>query len=159
MTQRLAKRDVLTLRTAGDRACRRPERRPWLRARWRVGAAAKNCASRSGSTQHNLARRDRRILYTRSLTRRPAEVFAGKRIWRYTTLPPRLSTPPSRQPTKRHRRAQALAKLQATRASLTDYAVELDKSADAKTGYKAKYADGKDYVLATYARTCVELNQ
>ena len=54
---------------------------------------------------------------------------------------------------------QALAKLQSTRASLTDYAVELDKSADAKTGYKAKYADGKDYVLATYARTCVELNQ
>ena len=67
-------------------------------------------------------------------------------------------------PTKRRRHpnrcpTQALAKLQATRASLTDYAVELDKSADAKTGYKAKYADGKDYVLATYARTCVELNQ
>ena len=64
-----------------------------------------------------------------------------------------------RRATRRTRRAQALAKLQSTRASLTDYAVELDKSADAKTGYKAKYADGKDYVLATYARTCVELNQ
>ena len=60
---------------------------------------------------------------------------------------------------RRHRRAQALAKLQSTRASLTDYAVELDKSADARMGYKAKYADGKDFVLTTYARTCVELNQ
>ena len=55
--------------------------------------------------------------------------------------------------------AQALAKLQATRASLTDYAVELDKSADAKTGYKAKYADGKDYVLATYEKTKTQVNE
>ena len=30
MTQRHAKRDVLLLRTAGDRACRRPERLPWF---------------------------------------------------------------------------------------------------------------------------------
>ena len=60
---------------------------------------------------------------------------------------------------RRHRRAQALAKLQATRASLTDYAVELDKSADAKTGYKAKYADGKDYVLATYEKTKTQVNE
>ena len=55
--------------------------------------------------------------------------------------------------------AQALAKLQSTRASLTDYAVELDKSADAKTGYKAKYADGKDYVLATYEKTKTQVNE
>merc|ERR1719393_668641 len=48
---------------------------------------------------------------------------------------------------------KALAKLQSTRASLTDYAVELDKSADARTGYKAKYADGKDFVLTTYEKT------
>ena len=54
---------------------------------------------------------------------------------------------------------QALAKLQSTRASLTDYAVELDKSADAKTGYKAKYADGKDYVLATYEKTKTQVNE
>ena len=60
---------------------------------------------------------------------------------------------------RRHRRAQALAKLQSTRASLTDYAVELDKSADAKTGYKAKYADGKDYVLATYEKTKTQVNE
>ena len=64
-----------------------------------------------------------------------------------------------RRATRRHRRAQALAKLQATRASLTDYAVELDKSADAKTGYKAKYADGKDYVLATYEKTKTQVNE
>ena len=57
------------------------------------------------------------------------------------------------------RRAQALAKLQSTRASLTDYAVELDKSADAKTGYKAKYADGKDYVLQTYEKTKTQVNE
>ena len=61
--------------------------------------------------------------------------------------------------TRRHRRAQALAKLQSTRASLTDYAIELDKSADAKTGYKAKYADGKDYVLATYEKTKTQVNE
>ena len=54
---------------------------------------------------------------------------------------------------------QALAKLQSTRASLTDYAVELDKSADAKTGYKAKYADGKDYVLQTYEKTKTQVNE
>merc|ERR1711977_263637 len=54
---------------------------------------------------------------------------------------------------------KALAKLQSTRASLTDYAVELDKSADAKTGYKAKYADGKDYVLATYEKTKTQVNE
>ena len=65
---------------------------------------------------------------------------------------------------KRRRRqtddpTQALAKLQSTRASLTDYAVELDKSADAKTGYKAKYADGKDYVLATYEKTKTQVNE
>ena len=67
--------------------------------------------------------------------------------------------PRRRRATRRHRRAQALAKLQATRASLTDYAVELDKSADAKTGYKAKYADGKDYVLATYEKTKTQVNE
>ena len=111
------------------------------------------------STQHNVARRDRRILYTRSFARRPA-AFAGKRIWRYVhAAAAPTSTPPPRQPTKRHRRAQALAKLQSTRASLTDYAVELDKSADAKTGYKAKYADGKEYVLATYEKTKTQVNE
>merc|ERR1712078_898222 len=41
-----------------------------------------------------------------------------------------------------------LAKLQSTRASLTDYAVELDKS-----------ADGKDYVLATYEKTKTQVNE
>merc|ERR1712157_248230 len=46
-----------------------------------------------------------------------------------------------------------------TRARLTDYAVELDKSADARTGYKAKYADGKDYVLATYEKTKTQVNE
>ena len=79
-----------------------------------------------------------------------------------------LRSPRERNDERRRRRndadakpmtTQALAKLQSTRASLTDYAVELDKSADARTGYKAKYADGKDFVLTTYARTCVELNQ
>ena len=64
MTPASAKRHVLTLRTAGDRACRRPERRLGLRARWRVGRGRKACASRFGSTQHTVARRDRRILYT-----------------------------------------------------------------------------------------------
>ena len=64
-----------------------------------------------------------------------------------------------RRATRRTRRAQALAKLQSTRASLTDYAVELDKSADARTGYKAKYADGKDYVLATYEKTKTQVNE
>merc|ERR1719201_724988 len=54
---------------------------------------------------------------------------------------------------------KALAKLQSTSASLTDYAVELDKSADARTGYKAKYADGKDYVLATYEKTKTQVNE
>merc|ERR1719334_1138607 len=54
---------------------------------------------------------------------------------------------------------KALAKLQSTRASLTDYAVELDKSADARTGYKAKYADGKDYVLQTYEKTKTQVNE
>ena len=34
-----------------------------------------------------------------------------------------------------------------------------DKSADAKTGYKAKYADGKDYVLATYEKTKTQVNE
>ena len=43
--------------------------------------------------------------------------------------------------------------------SVTDYAVELDKSADARTGYKAKYADGKDYVLATYEKTKTQVNE
>ena len=68
------------------------------------------------------------------------------------------STPDRPRP-KKHSPAQALAKLQSTRASLTDYAVELDKSADAKTGYKAKYADGKDYVLATYEKTKTQVNE
>ena len=81
-----------------------------------------------------------------------------ERIWRYTTLPPRTRRNAART-SRRHRRAQALAKLQSTRASLTDYAVELDKSADAKTGYKAKYADGKDYVLATYEKTKTQVNE
>merc|ERR1719321_1796875 len=40
---------------------------------------------------------------------------------------------------------KALAKLQSTRASLTDY--------------KAKYADGKDYVLATYEKTKTQVNE
>ena len=130
-----------------------------MRARWRVGAAAKACASRSGSTQHNVARRDRRILYTSSFTRRPAEVFAGKRIWRYVHAAAAPDDETPRAPADETARAQALAKLQATRASLTDYAVELDKSADARTGYKAKYADGKDYVLATYEKTKTQVNE
>ena len=66
---------------------------------------------------------------------------------------------PVAQPDVRRNETQALAKLQATRASLTDYAVELDKSADARTGYKAKYADGKDYVLATYEKTKTQVNE
>ena len=70
-----------------------------------------------------------------------------------------LLHPRRRRATRRHCRAQALAKLQSTRASLTDYALELDKSADAKTGYKAKYADGKDYVLATYEKTKTQVNE
>ena len=37
--------------------------------------------------------------------------------------------------------------------------MELDKSADARTGYKAKYADGKDYVLATYEKTKTQVNE
>ena len=37
--------------------------------------------------------------------------------------------------------------------------MELYKSADAKTGYKAKYADGKDYVLATYEKTKTQVNE
>ena len=124
------------------------------------GRGRKACASRSGSTQHTVARRDRRILYTSSFTRRPVEAFAGKRIWRHVhAAAAPTSTPSPRQPTKRHRRAQALAKLQSTRASLTEYAAELDKSADAKTGYKAKYADGKDYVLATYEKTKTQVNE
>ena len=67
--------------------------------------------------------------------------------------------PSARRSPRSTQTAQALAKLQATRASLTDYAVELDKSADAKTGYKAKYADGKDYVLATYEKTKTQVNE
>ena len=66
---------------------------------------------------------------------------------------------PVARPDVRRNETQALAKLQATRASLTDYAVELDKSADARTGYKAKYADGKDYVLATYEKTKTQVNE
>ena len=80
-----------------------------------------------------------------------------------------LRSPRERNDERRRRRndadaqtddpTQALAKLQSTRASLTDYALELDKSADAKTGYKAKYADGKDYVLATYEKTKTQVNE
>ncbi len=68
-------------------------------------------------------------------------------------------TRPLLGPDVRRNETQALAKLQSTRASLTDYAIELDKSADAKTGYKAKYADGKDYVLATYEKTKTQVNE
>ena len=152
-SQRPAERDVLTLRTAGDPATKTREAagpaRAVARERGRKGLQAT-----LRSTQHNVARRDRRILYTRSFT--PGRGLPGKRIWRYTTLPPRTRRNAA---AGRHRRAQALAKLQSTRASLTDYAVELDKSADAKTGYKAKYADGKDYVLATYEKTKTQVNE
>ena len=110
------------------------------------------------STQHNVAHRDRRILYTRLFTH-PAARAGGKRIWRYAHAAAAHPTKRCRRATRRHRRAQALAKLQSTRASLTDYAAELDKSADAKTGYKAKYADGKDYVLATYEKTKTQVNE
>ena len=133
MTQRHAKRDVLLLRTAGDRACRRPERRPWF-------ARAERCTRPETPAQRACG----------SLHRCAA---------RWTTLRITFQAPVAAAATDRHRRAQALAKLQSTRASLTDYAVELDKSADAKTGYKAKYADGKDYVLATYEKTKTQVNE
>ena len=127
-----------------------------MRARWRVSAAAKGLQATLRSTQHNVARRDRRILYTRSFT--PGRVCREKNL----AICPRCRRARRRKAartSRRHRRAQALAKLQSTRASLTDYAVELDKSADAKTGYKAKYADGKDYVLATYEKTKTQVNE
>jgi len=54
---------------------------------------------------------------------------------------------------------KALTRLQSTRASVTDYAAELDASVDARTAYKSKYADGKDYVLKTYEQTKTQVNE
>ena len=127
---------------------------PRLRARTLYAAgnpfahalAASTAAQRAGLT------------YASSLTRPSLGPMSAKNLLtaqakRRTTPTPKRRRRPNRRPT------QALAKLQSTRASLTDYAVELDKSADAKTGYKAKYADGKDYVLATYEKTKTQVNE
>ena len=54
---------------------------------------------------------------------------------------------------------KALTRLQSTRARVTDYAAELDASVNARTAYKSKYADGKDYVLKTYEQTKTQVNE
>ena len=127
---------------------------PRLRARTLYAAgnpfahalAASTAAQRAGLT------------YASSLTRPSLGPMSAKKS---SLRPPRERTRETTEttPTPKPMTAQALAKLQSTRASLTDYAVELDKSADAKTGYKAKYADGKDYVLATYEKTKTQVNE
>ena len=160
MTPASAKHDVLILRSAGDRAIEEIGGGLGLRARWPVYAAANAGAARCDSTQHDAAFWDRHILHTRTIhvsPGRPPKKLCNIHATAPADEPPKY--PRRRRATRRHRRAQALAKLQSTRASLTDYAVELDKSADARTGYKAKYADGKDYVLQTYEKTKTQVNE
>ena len=127
---------------------------PRLRARTQFAAGKPGAHALAASTAAPRAG----LTYASSLTRPSLGPMSAKN----------LRSPRERNDERRRRRndadakpmtTQALAKLQSTRASLTDYAVELDKSADAKTGYKAKYADGKDYVLATYEKTKTQVNE
>ena len=150
-----------------------------MRARWRVGAAARP-ARHASAAPSTLSPVETAGYYTHAHSRvaRPAakklcniHAAAAPASETACTLrqPPLLRRAltylritfdaPVARPDVRRNETQALAKLQSTRASLTDYAVELDKSADAKTGYKAKYADGKDYVLATYEKTKTQVNE